>query len=124
MEPKRLDDFGVTEVQHRVALFHHGYLGAKRGEDRGVLDADHAGPDHDHRRRNGFELNDFVGVQHPIFVEGDAIGSSRCRSGRDDDEIGGNSATFGFVGCFDADGVLVDEAAVPGEKVDAIAHNS
>ena len=54
MKPKRLDDFGVTEVQHRVALFHHRYLGAKRGEDRGVLDADHAGPDHDHRRRNGF----------------------------------------------------------------------
>ncbi len=51
VEPQRLDDLGVAEVQHRVALLDHGDLGAERGEHRRVLDADDAGADHHHRRR-------------------------------------------------------------------------
>ena len=45
---KRLDDLGIAEVQHRVALLDDGDLGAKGGEHRRVLDADHAGADHHH----------------------------------------------------------------------------
>ena len=45
---KGLDDLGITEVKHGVALFDDGHLGAQRGEHRRVLDADHTGADHHH----------------------------------------------------------------------------
>ena len=45
---KGLDDLGITEIQHGVAFFDDGHLGAEGGEHRRVLDADHAGADHHH----------------------------------------------------------------------------
>ena len=74
VEPQRLDDLGVAEVQHRVALLDDGDLGAQRGEHRRVLDADHAGADDHHRRRDRLQVEDPVGVEHPLFVELDAGG--------------------------------------------------
>ena len=49
MEFQRFDDLGVAEVQHVGAFFHHGDLGAQRGEHGGVFDADHTGTHDDHR---------------------------------------------------------------------------
>jgi hypothetical protein len=43
---KGLNNFGITEVQHGVAFFDDGHLGAQSGEHRCVLDTGHAGTDH------------------------------------------------------------------------------
>ena len=72
----------------RVALFDDGDLGAEGGEHRRVLDADHPGADDDHRRRDELQVEDPVGVQHPLFVELDAGRTRRCRAGGDDDVLG------------------------------------
>ena len=85
VELERLDHFWIAEVQHRVALFHDGDLGAQGGEHRGVLDADHARADHHHRRREGLQVQDAVGVEHPLLVELDARRACRLGAGGDDD---------------------------------------
>ncbi len=69
MELQRLDDLGIAELQHVLALLDDGHLGAQRGEHRRVLDADHAGAHYDHRRRQGLEVEDAVGVEHAFLVE-------------------------------------------------------
>ena len=87
VEAQRLDDLGVAEVQHVLPLLDDGDLGAQRGEHRRVLDADDAGADHHHRRRDRLEVEDAVGVQHPLLVELDAPGAGRLGAGGDHDVL-------------------------------------
>ena len=122
MELQRLDHLGIAEVQHAVALLHDGDLRAERGEHRRVLDADHARADHHHRRRQGFQVQDPVGVQHPVLVELDAGRAGRLGAGGDHDEFASDGCCFTAGLVIDADGVRVDETAVPGVEVDPVAH--
>ena len=81
VELQRLDDLGVAEVEHLRPLLHQRDPGAQRGEHRRVLDADHAGADHDQRVGHLLQLEDLVGVEHPGAVELDVgrPGRQRCR---------------------------------------------
>ncbi|VAZ59921.1 hypothetical protein LAUMK7_02354 [Mycobacterium kansasii] len=122
MEFQRLDDLGVAEIQHVFPLLDDSHLGAQRGEHRGILDADHAGTDHDHRGRERLEVQNPVGVQDPLFVEFDAGRPGRPGAGGDHDVIACDSGLFAARLVFDHDGVRIDEPAVPHQQVDPVAH--
>ena len=122
VELERLDDLRVAEFQHVVALLHDGDLGAQRGEHRGVLDADDAGANHHHRRRQGLQVEDAVGVQHPVFVELDAGRAGRLGAGGDHDVLAADGRALAAGGVLDQDGVRVDEPAVALDQIDAVAH--
>src|SRR5262249_52940954 len=83
-------DLQVAELEHAVAPLDHGDLGAEGGEHRRVLDADHAGPDHDHRLRDAVEVDDPVRVDDRLVVEVDALRPGRTGAGGDDDLLGGD----------------------------------
>ena len=122
VELQRLDDLRVAELQHVVALLDHRDLGAERGEHRGVLDADDAGADDHHRRRQRLQVEDAVGVQHPVFVELDAGRPGRLGAGGDHDVFAADGCAFAAGRVIDQHGVRVEEPAVPGEEVDPVAH--
>ena len=81
VEPQRLDDLVVAEGQHVAALVDDRHLGAQGGEHRGVLHADDAGTDHDHRAGDGLQLQDPVGVDDAPVVELDLRWAGRGGSG-------------------------------------------
>ncbi len=122
VELQCLDDLGVAEVQHVVALLHDGDLGAQRGEHRGVLDADHTGAHDHHRRGQRLQVEDAVGVEHPVVVEFDAGRAGRFGAGGDHDVFTADRCALAAGGFLDQDGVRVDEAAVTLDEVDAVAH--
>ena len=99
---------GIAEFQHGVALFDDGDLGAQRGEHRCVLDADHAGADHDHGRRDRLEIKDAVGVQHSLLVELDTFGAGRLGPGGDDDVLAADRGALAARTVLDEQGVFVD----------------
>ena len=116
VEAQRLDDLGVAEVQHVLPLLDDGHLAAQRGEHRRVLDADHARADHHHRRRDRLEIEDAVGVQHPLLVELHAFGSRGFGAGRDDDVFAADRRAFATGLVFDEKGVFVAESALTGDR--------
>ena len=122
MKAQRVDDFRVAEFQHVLPLLDHGDAGPEGGEHRGVLDADHAGPDDHHGRRQRLQLQDLVGVQDPVVVEVHATGPSRGGSGGDDDVAPADGDPLGVAGVVDQDGVFVDKPGMAGEQFDAVAH--
>ena len=122
VELQRLDDLWVAEVEHVVALFHHGDLGAQCGEHRGVLDADHTGAHHHHRRRQRLQVEDAVGVQHAVFVELDTGRAGRLGAGGDHDVFAADRDAFAAGGILDNHGVCIDEPAVALDQVDPVAH--
>ena len=122
VELQRLDHLGIAEVQHAVALLDHGDLGPERGEHRRVLDADHARAHDHHRRRQGLQIQDPVGVQHPVLVELDARRAGRLGAGGDHDEFASDSCSFTAGLVIDTDGVRVEKTAVPGVEVDPVTH--
>ena len=60
-----------TNESSRGLALDHGHPHADRREDRGVLDADHAGADDGHRGGDALELEDAVRVEHGAAVEVD-----------------------------------------------------
>ena len=68
-----------------------------RGEYRCVFDADDARPDYHHGRGNGLQVQDAVGVQHALVVEGDAFRPRGLGAGGDDDIVAANGGVFGLV---------------------------
>ena len=114
VELERLDDLGIAEVEHLGALLDQRHPGAQGGEHRGVLDADHAGPDHHHGVGHLLQLEDLVGVEHPRAVELDVGRSRRQRAGGDDDLVSGQGAVQLLPLDVDRQRVRVDEAAIPG----------
>ena len=109
VELQRLDDLGIAEVQHGVALLDDGDLGAERGEHRRVLDADHAGADHHHRRREGLQIQDAVGVEHPVLVELDTGRARRLGAGGDDDVFAADRGSL-------APGLVLDQIVCASTK--------
>ena len=72
------------------ALLDHGDLGAERGEHRGVLDADHAGADDDHRRRDAARRSRISSESTIVLPSKSTLaGRAGVRAGGDDDLLGG-----------------------------------
>ncbi len=113
---------GSQNVEHVVALFHDGHLGAQCREHGGVLDADHAGAHHHHRCRQRLQVENPVGVQDAVFVELDTRRASGLGARGDHDVFAAEGGAFAAGGLFDQHGVRVDEAPVALNEVDAIAH--
>ncbi len=90
---QRLDDLRVAELEQALALLDDRDARAERREHRRVLDADHAGADHDHRGRDVVELQDAVGVEDRALVERDVLRPVRRGAGRDHD-VGGRQAAL------------------------------
>ena len=85
---QRLDDLRVAELEQAGALLDDGHLRPERGEHRGVLDADHARPDHDHRAGDLLEIEDLIRVENRLAVEPDVRRVARRRPDRDHDRAG------------------------------------
>jgi hypothetical protein len=117
---ERLDDFLVAELEHTVALLHHGDLAAEGGEHGRVLHADHARADDHHRARHLVQVDDAVGVDDRLFVEGHAGRPGRAGAGGDDDVVRGDLAgTAAEV--VDLDAVRADEVAHALDDRDPVA---
>jgi hypothetical protein len=111
-------DLRVDEVEEPRALLDDGYLQAERREHRRVLDADDAGTDDEHRRRDVVEEEQTVGVEDRLVVELDGARAVRARSRGDDDLLGAQPPVLGAAA--QDDGVRVDEAGGAGDDVNAI----
>ncbi len=116
---QRLGDLSVAELEQPLALFDHRDLGAQRREHRGVLDADHAGADHDQRRGDRLEVEDAVGVEHVSLVEAHRCRPGRAGAHRDDDAVGGHVPHVVAVG--HRDRVLVLEPPHAGDQLDVVS---
>ena len=79
-------------------------------------------PNHHHRGRQGLQVEDAVGVQHPVFVELDAGRAGRLGARRDHDVLASDGGSFAAGLVIDTHGVLVEEPGVPGVEVDPVAH--
>jgi hypothetical protein len=121
VELERLHDLGVAEVEHRGALLHHRHAGAERREHRGVLDADHAGADHDHGVGHLLDLEHAVRVEHALVVELDLRGPVRPGARGDDDVLGGDGVVVTAGGTVHGDGVRIVEVRRAAEDVDVVA---
>ena len=88
VELQRFHDLLVTKLEHPVALFDHRYFGAEGGKNRGVLDADDAGPDDDERPGDLAEPQDAVGVEDVHVVECHSRWPGRPRARGDDHVVG------------------------------------
>ena len=66
----------------------HGHLGAERAVERGELDADGAGADHQQRLRNAGRRHGLKVSPHQFLVRLEAGQHARPRAGGDDDVLG------------------------------------
>ncbi len=115
---ERLADLAVEEAERAVALVDDGDLGAERAEHRGVLDADHAGPDDRHRARDApLEVQQPVRVDDRAVVERDGVRPRGLRPDGDHDAVGPDR----LVGARDPHRVLVLERGVALEPADHVA---
>ena len=75
----------VEEGQQHRALIHNGDAYAKRSKHGGVLDADHAGADHNHRAREKLESEDVVAGEDALAIKRDVIVATSFGPAGDDD---------------------------------------
>ena len=116
---KRFHHFRIRELEQARPLFDERHAHAERRKHAGVLDADHAAADHDHRFRNDRHLQNLVAVDDGAVVEGNERRVRRLGSRRDDDVLG---FVFGLVPRADnADVMRIDEAGHASEHFDAVA---
>ena len=78
-------DLVVDEGQQPVALVDQRHADAERGEDAGVLAADHAGADDRERARQLVEMQDVVAGEDALAVERDMRVARGLGAGGDDD---------------------------------------
>ena len=116
---QRLDDLLVAEVEHVGPALDDGHLGAERGEDRRVLDADDARSHHDQRGGDAFQGEHTVRVDDGAPVEVHAGRPSRAGTHGDDRRVETHAPLAGRAR--DCHRVRVVEPCRAGEKRDVVA---
>jgi hypothetical protein len=114
------DDLAVEVGEQEVARVDQRDVEAEGGEDRGVFDADHAGPEHDHRARHARQVQNRLGVEHGLAVERHLCRAARTRAGGDHDEVAGEQVWLATGRGGDRDRVLVEETGVPLDDLDGV----
>jgi hypothetical protein len=109
---QRARELGVEEGQQHVAPVDEMHLAAQRRERAGVLAADHAAADHRQPARQRVQLEDLVGIVHPVVPERELGRMQRGGTGGDQDALAAQ-AGLAPVGARDRDRVRVDEATRP-----------
>jgi hypothetical protein len=119
---QRVDDLGVDERQQPVALVDQGHAHAERGEDAGVLAADHPGADHRQGPRQPVELQDVVAGEDLLAVERDMAVARRLGAGCDDDLVRRDRAGGGAVDVLEPQLLRPAEHRGRRDQLDPVAH--
>ena len=119
MVHERLDDLPVDELEQALTPVDHGDHGAERREDAGVLHADHAGADHEHRGGNLRQVEDAVGVDDGRAVDRDVLRDGGHRARGDHESLRADERRRSRA--LDLDRMRVDERGMSLENVNAVA---
>ncbi len=111
----------VAELQHLRAPLHNGHPGTECREHRRVLDADHTGPNHDHRAGYPLHPQQAIGVEHMAVVELDLGRSGGLGAGSDHDLLGGDGGVVAACVTLHGNRLRALEAGRAPEQVNMVA---
>ena len=116
---KGLGDLRVEKAEHLAAAFDQRDLHAEGRQHAGVLDSDDTSADDDHGFGNVIELEQFIGGENGLIVEGHGIGLGGTGPGGDDDRVAADDLEI--VGPLDADDDFLLEFCGSPDQIDAVA---
>ena len=116
---KRLGDFAVEEAEDLVPAFDERDLHPERRHHAGVLGADDAAADDDHRLGQLVELEEPSEQKTAWSLNGHVLGPGRAGAGRDHEDVGAQA--LGVVRAGDLQQVGRDEVGLAPDQLDVVA---